>query len=258
MSKVTCIGTMPYYTGYAGRTATVGALPYYTGYAGRTGTVGSIPSFTLSQRAYNPAGDPRMTNRVQPGALNPFKVRIHGYGAIPAGNLPYSTSRSVELARLRSVSGIISDTYASMTNGSWKPLWDTLTGAEQEQAKDLSQKIYDLNNKLYSSGKWTKDQLDAANNNLASDRPDDYVKQIIAATDSVISDEVDAVYLAIKNTAATLVKIATDAAAAAASGVVSATPWWVYAGIALYVANYLGVFKLAEGSVYRKYRGTSI
>jgi hypothetical protein len=258
-TKVRSIGMMPYYAGYAGRTGTVGSMPYYSGYAGRTGTVGSMPSFSMSQRAYNPAGTPGMTNRVQVMELNPVKTRIRGYGTVPAANLPYSTSRSVELARLRPVSGVISDAYDNIVNGEWSALWRTLTGTEQQQSKELSAKIYELNTRLYTSGRWTKAQFDQASKNLAKDNPDDYIAQIQSAAkegaDEATLAAADSVISGIKTATAGMWKITTDVVGAALSGLATTTPWWVWAGLALYVASYLGVFQAAKGSVARRYGG---
>jgi len=261
-TKVRSIGMMPYYAGYAGRTGTVGSMPYYTGYAGRTGTVGSMPSFSMSQRAYNPAGTPGMTNRVQVMELNPFKSRIRGYGTVPAANLPYSTSRSVELARLRGVGGVFSDAYNELINTTWKPLWNTLTGAEQSQAKDLSDRIYALNLHLYTTGKWTKAQFDSAAKNLATDNPDLYFQQVedalLDGADEGAKVELDAIKDTVKNATKALVQVATGVTGAVIKAITSTTPWWVWAGLALYIAHYLGVFQEAKGSVPRRYGGYSL
>lgn len=126
---------------------------------------------------------------------------------------------------------------------SWGPLWDTLTGAEQERAIELNRKIEELNKSRVAAGKMTQAQADAAQEALWSEHPDDYRKIVGEEFGKGIDEGIKAEQA--------FLEMATNKLLKTTAGYV---PTAVWVGIGVFAFYYLGIFDGLKGSLSTRSR----
>lgn len=115
-------------------------------------------------------------------------------------------------------------------------LWDVVSGSEAARARELQAKIEALNARRVAEGKMTQAQADAANAAVAADDPDTYVAQVgdafVEGAKEGVEEEVQWVATVAEKITEVPTRLAVEAAAGAARGVLGNIPWWLWgAGI---------------------------
>jgi len=110
-------------------------------------------------------------------------------------------------------------------------LWGVVSGDEAKRAEELNKKILDLNADRQAKGIITAEQRQAMDAAILNDDPQAYRSQVGEAFLEGAQEGLQAEQEFVKNTAGAIV-----------SGAAGFVPWWVYAGGALFLANYLGLF----------------
>lgn len=124
-------------------------------------------------------------------------------------------------------------------------LWDVVSGAEADRARELQARIEALNARRVEMGRMTQAQADAANAAVAADDPDTYVAQVgdafIEGAQEGEEAEIAWVSSVAENITAAPTRIAFAAASSAAKGILGNIPWWVWVAAGVGVLWWTGV-----------------